>query len=38
VSYCDYYYVKVDKEGEAYEEAKAYLYFSGELGRKHLFG
>jgi len=29
-----HYYAKVDKDGEAYEEAKAYLYSSGELGRK----
>jgi len=29
-----HYYAKVDKNGEAYEEAKAYLYSSGELGRK----
>lgn len=29
-----HYYAKVDKDGEAYEEAKAYLYSAGELGRK----
>jgi len=29
-----HYYAKVDKDGEAYEEAKSYLYSVGELGRK----
>ena len=29
-----HYYAKVDKDATAYEEAKAYLYSAGELGRK----
>jgi len=29
-----HYYAKVDKDGEAYDEAKSYLYSAGELGRK----